>query len=59
MGFSGFSFIFWNDDREIEIAPTTFAAQKMKFSINPLSSKCNQNPTGEILNVKLHFLCSN
>ena len=40
-------------------------AQKMKFSINDFSSKCDQirradlaTFTGEILNGKLHFLCS-
>ena len=38
-------------------------AQKMKFSIKDFFSKCDQIPdlvtfTEEILNGKLHFLCS-
>ena len=36
-------------------------AQKMKFSIKDFFSKCDEerrNPTEEILNEKLHFLCS-
>ena len=33
-------------------------AQKMKFSLNDFFSKCDQIFTEEILNGKLHFLCS-
>ena len=38
-----------------------FTAQKMKLSINDFFSKCDQirvTFTEEILNGKLHFLCS-
>ena len=36
-----------------------FTAQKMKFSIKDFFSKCDQIIfTEEILNQKLHFLCS-
>ena len=33
-------------------------AQEMKFSIKDFLSKCDQIRSGEILNGKLHFLCS-
>ena len=35
-----------------------FTAQKMKFSTKDFFSKCDHTFTEEILNGKLHFLCS-
>ena len=48
----------WDGDEKDE----NYTAQKMKFSIKDFFSKCDQIPdftfTEEILNGKLHFLCS-
>ena len=52
-----------DNDLDIEIdqdeSVDTTTAQKMKFSIKDFFSKCDQIQfTKEILNGKLHFLCS-
>ena len=47
----------WALNMPLDITAST--AQKMKFSIKYFFSKCDQiRSTEEILNGKLHFLCS-
>ena len=59
--------VIWEIEMRLQIRVLNFAEQKMKFFIKDLFSKCDQicrklgdlvTFTEEILNEKLHFLCS-